>query len=172
MITIRPETPADFPAIRQILLDAFPTPAESMLVEKLREDDLAEIALVAELDGRVAGHIVFSPVRADGQWGRTGGVGLGPVAVDIRSQGQGVGSALIEQGIARARDRGFSFVVVLGEPNYYSRFGFRPASEHSLRNEYGVDAEFMLIPLKGEESLPGAALASYSPHFRSTVGSV
>ena len=83
---------------------------------------------MAEDESGIIGYIAFSPVRVEGTHEPTPGVGLAPVAVLPEYQRQGVGSRLIREGLSACKQTGFSFVVVLGEPTYYHRFGFEPAS--------------------------------------------
>jgi putative acetyltransferase len=166
--TIRPEVPADAAAVRAVHEAAFPTPQEARLVEALRAAGKSVIALVAEAGGRVVGHVLFSPVRVER--GARRGLGLAPVAVLPACQSRGIGSALIEAGLAEARPCGYHFAVVLGEPGYYARFGFARASAHGLASEYGVDEAFMVLTL-----VPGgldgmAGLVRYAPEFGMVTG--
>jgi putative acetyltransferase len=90
---------------------------------------------------------------------------LPPVAVAPPHQRRGIGSRLIERGLHVCRSMGGPFVVVLGEPDYYARFGFERASLHGLSNEYGVDEPFMVLPMQ-EDTLPrGGGLVRYAPEF-------
>ena len=128
---IRTETQDDHAAIRELLGEAFAESdgngrIEQRIVDALREDGDLSLCLVADIDGRIAGVAVFSPVAIDGakDW-----YGLGPVAVAPGDQGHGVGSALISAGLAEIAERGAAGCVVLGEPDYYGRFGFRNDGE-------------------------------------------
>lgn len=165
MITIRPERPGDSDAIHAVHRAAFPTDAEARLVDRLRADGAARVSLVAEVDGGIVGHIVFSPVSLASDSGAVAGLGLAPVAVLPDHQRRGVGSALIREGLAACRDVGCDFVVLLGHPEYYPRFGFRRASEVGLSNEYGADEAFMVLELQ-EGTLPqGGGLVKYGRQF-------
>src|SRR5262249_10126875 len=126
--TIRPERTEDAAAIRAVHCAAFPTDAEAHLVDQLRAAGQARVSLVAEVEGRVVGHIVFSPVSVVALPDGRQGLGLAPLAVVPEQQGRGVGSALTRAGLAVCRQEGCPFVVVLGHPAYYPRFGFRRAS--------------------------------------------
>ena len=147
---IRPETANDLDAIREIHVAAFPTAAESELVDALREAGNLDVSLIAIDDGssEVVGHIAFSPVTIEGGEALAG-TGLAPVAVLPEFQGKGVGQQLIEAGLLTCEESGADFVVVLGDPNYYSRFGFQPATNFEVGNEYGVGDEFMVIEFTG-----------------------
>lgn len=160
-ITIRPETQQDHQAVESILLSAFPTDAESKVVNAIRENGNAVISLVAVLDEKVIGHILFSPVTTHPPTPEKG-LGLAPVAVDPVHQSQGVGSKLIRAGLQICIALQYDYAVVLGSPNYYMRFGFQKANSFGLQNEYGVDAEFMVIKFK---SLPGSGLVKFSDEF-------
>ena len=121
------------------------------------------VLYVARVDGRIAGHILFSPVTAVP--GVTG-VGLGPMAVTPEQQRRGIGAALIDAGLARLRAVGCPFVVVLGHHEYYTRFGFVPASRHGLRCEWDVpDESFMVHVLDAGATAAAAGLIRYRPEF-------
>ncbi len=143
---IRPETADDLDAIRKVHVAAFPTAAESELVDALRVANNLDASLVAEDEdsSAVVGHIAFSPVTIEGSEALVG-TGLAPVAVLPEFQHKGVGQQLIEAGLLTCEESGTDFVVVLGDPNYYSRFGFQPATNFEVGNEYGVGDEFMVI---------------------------
>ncbi len=160
-IFIHPETPADYKAAENILLSTFPTDAESKLVNAIRKNGNAIISLVATLDEKVIGHILFSPLTTHPPTPEHG-LGLAPVAVDPAYQSKGVGSKLIRAGLQTCIDRQYDYVVVLGNPKYYTRFGFQKASEFGLQNEYGVDDEFMVVKFK---SLPVGGLVKYVNEF-------
>jgi len=164
MELIRPETAADAPAVRRVHEAAFPTSAEADLVERLRASNKAVIALVAEDEGQIVGHIVFSPVALDPLAG-TVGLGLAPVAVLPDHEKHGVGRRLVQNGLAECRAWGAGFVVVLGDPHYYGRFGFEPASKHGLLNEYRAGQEFLVFELKKGALPPHGTLVRYAPEF-------
>lgn len=145
MVTVRDERPADVDAVRTIHEAAFPSPLEAQLVDILRNAGKGVVSLVAERDGRVVGHIMFSPVQVE--HGAKHGLGLAPVAVTPLLQSQGIGSMLVQSGLAAARQRGYDFVVLLGDPAYYRRFGFTKASGYGLTNQWGVDDPFMALAL-------------------------
>ncbi|HYQ59862.1 MAG TPA: N-acetyltransferase [Desulfatiglandales bacterium] len=157
MVTIRTEEPTDVEVIRSIHQSAFPTEAEARLVDRLREESKLALSLIAEVKEHAVGHVAFSPVFVGPQSSGNQGLGLGPVAVLPEWQGNGIGEKLITRGIEDCRRDGYSFVVVLGEPEYYERFGFRRASLFGLGNEYGVDDPFMALELRlgGLPKVPG-----------------
>lgn len=164
-IIYRLEAPGDIAAIQAVNQAAFPTDAEARLVDALRASGRLLISLVAVDAGQIVGHIAFSPVRLSADPGAGEGLGLAPLAVVPAHQRRGIGSRLVREGLAACAGAGFAFVVVLGDPGYYSRFGFARARDHSLDNEYGVDEEFMVLALQpsGIPSTPG--VVRYAPEF-------
>jgi putative acetyltransferase len=138
-VQIRSETHADIPSIRAVNQAAFNTSAEADLVDALRERAQPIVSLVADDDGTIVGHIMFSPVTLPHPDLRI--MGLAPMAVVPARQRHGIGSALVHEGLERCRELGFAAVVVLGHAEYYPRFGFTPASRFSLRCEYDVPDE-------------------------------
>lgn len=127
-IVIRSETHGDAGAISEVTAAAFATleisnHTEQFIIEALRAAKALTISLVAEMDGRIVGHIAFSPVAvADGS---QGWYGLGPVSVLPACQRQGIGKALIEEGLSRLKDMGAHGCCLVGHPDYYPKFGFR-----------------------------------------------
>jgi len=163
---IRLERPEDVPAIRIVNERAFGSSSEADIVDALRRNGKATISLVAEDEGRVIGHILFSPVTVETGERELAGLGLAPVAVLPEFQNRGVGSSLVEQGIERCREAGHSFVVVLGHPHYYPRFGFTPASRFGIKCEYDVaDENFMAMELREGALQNQAGMARYQPEF-------
>jgi putative acetyltransferase len=162
---IRPETEADRAAIRAVYEAAFETPAEAELVEALRGKGLSLVSLVAEVDGRVVGHILFSPVSLN-EHAHLNLMGLGPMAVAPDRQRGGIGSALVRAGLARCTGLGCRAVVVIGHPEYYPRFGFAPADRYSLRCEYDVPKDvFMVMELETGALTGASGLVRYDDTF-------
>ena len=160
-IIIRSEQPRDLDQVRGVLKAAFPTEAESKLVDALRENGKAMISLVAVCGEDVLGHILFSSVSTTPPVDAKG-IGLAPVAVLPDVHSQGIGSALIYQGLRLCQDLGYDYCVVLGAPDYYGRFGFETASPFGIENEYGVDEEFMILHFTDREV---KGLVKYEPEF-------
>ena len=160
-IEIRDEAVEDIEQVREILRAAFPSDAESKLVDALRASGKAVISLVAMDREQVLGHILFSPVSTTPPSGAKG-IGLAPVAVQPKYHNQGIASQLIREGLRRCKELGYDYCVVLGSPKYYQRFGFEKASTYGIQNEYGVDEEFMLIRFS-ESAVQG--LVRYAPEF-------
>jgi putative acetyltransferase len=161
MYFCRPEHARDVAAIRGVLEAAFPTPAEARLVDALRLNGRLSLSIVASDGAGVVGHVAFSPVQV----GEASGLGLAPMAVLPEHQSRGVGALLVREGLATCAAQRHGFVVVLGEPEYYGRFGFERASARGLDNEYGADEAFMVL-----EVVPGSlpaqgGLVRYAPEF-------
>lgn len=165
-IAIRSETAADIPGIHAVNASAFPTADEANLVDGLREIAEPFLSLVAEVDGAVVGHILFTPVHLDANPALPG-MGLAPMAVLPEYQNQGIGSALVRAGLERLRAQGCPFVIVLGHEHYYPRFGFAPASRYSVQPTWeGVsDAVFMLLPLDPQALHGISGIVRYHPLF-------
>lgn len=162
MVVIRPEQPSDVDAVHAIHASAFPTDAEARLVDALRAAGRLSVSLVAVDACRVVGHVAFSPVSVEGV---AGGLGLAPLAVIPDCQHQGIGGHLVRDGLAAAARSGAGFVVVLGHPEYYPRFGFRRAGEVGLSNEYGADEAFMVLELQPGSLPTGGGLVTYGAEF-------
>ena len=155
---IRKESVADIEAISQVTIAAFKTLAisnhtEQFIINALRAAGALTISLVAEIDGRIVGHIAFSPITiSDGakDW-----YGLGPVSVLPEHQKQGIGKALINSGLSLLREMGGQGCALVGDPNYYKRFGFRNYPE--LIHE-GIPQEvFLALPFT--EKVPQGIVA-------------
>ncbi len=145
---IREEQPADAAAIRYVNQAAFDTSTEADLVDSLRLQASPIVSLVADENGTIAGHILFSPVTLSSE-PTLPIMGLAPMAVLPERQRQGIGSALVRAGLEECRRRGVVALVVLGHAGYYPRFGFTPASAFGLVSEYDVpDDVFMALELE------------------------
>lgn len=145
---IRAEAERDRAALHALNVSAFDGPAEAALVDLLRDQAQPLISLIAEEEGAVVGHILFSPVRLAGH-PVLRIMGLAPMAVAPSHQRRGIGSALVRAGLEQCRQLGVDAVFVLGHPDYYPRFGFSPAAARGIRSEYDVpDEVFMALELK------------------------
>ena len=164
MVTIRPEQSDDIPAVRRVHEAAFPTAEEAKLVDRLRTSGKAVVSLVAHEGNEIVGHILFSPVTLDPP-ASVVALGLAPMAVLPGHEKHGVGRRLVQNGLAECHARGACMVVVLGDPPYYGRFGFERASRHGLRNEFGVEEEFMVFMLDATGHPPPGSLVKYSREF-------
>jgi len=147
-VEIRREASSDEPAIREVNRRAFGREEEAWLVDELRDGGFVRLSLIAEEAQRIFGHILFSEavIRTEGEDTEA----LGPVAVTPERQGQGIGTALIREGLDRCARMGHRVVVLLGHPGYYPRFGFSADPARKLSSPYSGDA-FMALEL-----VPGA----------------
>lgn len=166
MISVRTEKPEDIAVIHQINAQAFGSPAEANLVDALRRNGKAVFSFVAEDNGRLVGHILFSEVVIESEEGQISGIGLAPMAVSPERQNEGIGSRLVEHGLKACREAGQPFVVVLGHSEFYPRFGFVPASRFGIRSEYDVrDEVFMILELQEGSLADFAGIAKYQSEF-------
>ena len=167
MISIREEKNDDQQGIRAVNEQAFSQPREADIVDKLRKTCPHLLSLVALDENRIVGHILFSPVTIEGKFGIIQGMGLAPMAVIPAYQRQGIGSDLVRTGIAMLRKRACPFVIVLGHPGYYPRFGFEPASRRNIRCQWeGVpDKAFMILVLDDLAMAGVSGTAEYRGEF-------
>jgi putative acetyltransferase len=161
---VRTETPDDAYAVARVIAQAFEggdeaPVAEVDLVEALRHDRawLPALSLVAVIDREVVGHVLGSRVLVGG----APAVALAPVSVLPAHQRRGVGAALVERLLAEARGAGETLVVVLGDPRYYSRFGFRAAADVGIIGPYTGET-FQALPLAADAPVGDAV---YAPPF-------
>ncbi len=164
MVTIRPEHAQDIDAIRYVHVTAFPTTGEADQVERLRASGKADVSLVAETEGTIVGHIVFSRVTFDPPLDLIA-YALAPMAVIPGHERHAVGRRLVQNGLAECHARDACMVVVLGDFGYYSRFGFELATRHGLRHEQAVGESFMVFMLEARAHPPPATLVLYAPEF-------
>ena len=147
---IRAEDGADARAIREVTEAAFAVAqhsagTEGAIVDALRAADALTVSLVAVIDGEVVGHVAFSPVTIDGA--QIGWLGLGPLSVRPDLHRQGIGTALVQEGLERVRALGGKGCVLVGDPGYYRRFGFVPDPAMRVAD---VPAEYVMrLPLDG-----------------------
>lgn len=167
-IVIRQETPADYRAVFDLVSRAFGNAEhadgdEPYLVGRLRKSSavIEELSLVAEVDGQIVGHILFTEVRA----GDTVQLALAPLSVLPVRQNRGIGSLLVNAGHERGKRLGYDYSIVLGNPGYYSRFGYFPAGQIGLKAPFPVpDGCFMVHPLQGKTPVI-SAIVEYANAF-------
>jgi putative acetyltransferase len=139
-------------------------------VDALRRNCGDLLSLVAVADEQIVGHVLFSPVTVGADREKVLGMGLGPMAVLPGHQRQGVGTQLIEYGINKLRIDGCPFIIVLGHPEYYPRFGFEPANRHGIRSEWQVpDNAFMVFVLDQSKMQGVTGVSKYRSEFSSTL---
>jgi putative acetyltransferase len=147
MVTIRQERDKEETIIAEIHRTAFGGDAEPRLVELIRKSDgyIPELSLVAEKDGLVVGHILFSPVAIVTDAEKIPALSLAPVGVLPEHQRQGIGSALVREGLTQCQRLGHHIIIVIGHPDYYPRFGFVSATEKGLTAPFDVPDEAFLV---------------------------
>jgi putative acetyltransferase len=162
VIEVREEQPSDVAAVRDLNDRAFGQSDEGRIVDALRSNGAAMLSLVAIQNGRVAGHILYSPVDVGG----VAGAALGPMAVLPGHQREGIGTLLINESRQRLEARGCPFVIVIGHPTYYPRFGFVPASCYGISSEWTVpDEAFMILVLDTSKMTGVSGRARYRREF-------
>jgi putative acetyltransferase len=166
MLIIRQERPEDAIGIRQVNEQAFGRLSEGELVDRLRKQGKITLSLVAVEDDSIVGYILFSPVKIQSEERLFYGLALGTMAVLPEFQGRGIGSLLVKTGLEKCREAGHDWVVVLGHPGYYQRFGFAPASRYGMKCEYNVQDEvFMAMELKKGKLNDCSGTVRYQPEF-------
>ena len=170
MISIRAERSQYIGEIKEVIKEAF-TKAfgrapEADLVDGLRENCPGLLSLVAANGDIVVGHILFSPVKIEGNK-IVEGMGLAPMAVMPKLQRQGIGTQMVQAGIETIKSKGWPFVIVLGHSDYYLRFGFEQASHKGIRCQWeGVPDEAFMILILDEKAMEGiSGVARYRSEF-------
>lgn len=169
---IRPEQATDFPSIRDVTIAAFAESefghnGEADLIEQIRAACPESLSLVAELEGRIAGHILFSPAEMVGDSGSSMGMALAPMSVLPGFQRQGIGTRLVEAGLDLLAERGIEWVAVVGHPAFYQRFGFEPAGGYGISCEFpGIpDDVFRVLWLSADPAEAPRGVVKYRPEF-------
>lgn len=168
MIIIRPETLADSNMISEVNKLAFGQENEARLVENIRRraNFNSKLSLVAIKNEKVVGYLLFSPIVIQTPKDDIPALALAPLAVCPKFQNQGIGSELVKQGLEECKGLGHKVIVVIGHPNYYTRFGFSSATAKGLKAPFPVpDEAFMILEL-----VPGAldgisGMIKYPPVF-------
>lgn len=167
MLKIRKEKKGDESQIHKVNELAFGQPEEANIVDALRETCPEGISLVAELNNEIVGHILFTPAVIESDTILIKGMGLAPMSVLPDYQNQGIGSQLVKEGLKIMKENGTPFIIVLGHPNYYPRFGFVKASKNQIKSEYeGVPEEAFMIIIFDEQNMRGiSGIAKYRKEF-------
>lgn len=167
MLIIRPETLEDVAPIRNVNEQAFGREVEARIVEKLREHGALTISLVAIQDGKVVGHIAFSPAVIESDSFSFEAIALGPIAVLPAYQRGGFGSQMVRAGLEECRRLGHEIIVLVGHPDYYPRFGFVPAGPKGIACEFEVPEEAWMILELREGALAGRrGTVRFQPEFK------
>lgn len=168
MVEIRQEEANDFPAVYNINSKAFKRKVEARLVDRLRlsEAFVPELSLVAIVDNRIVGHILFTEIMIVDKNKETPSLALAPMAVDPDMQHHGVGTQLIRSGFNKAIDLGYKSVIVLGHAEYYPKHGFVPTSKWQIKPPYHVPENSFLGVELVENGLSGVkGTVRYSKEF-------
>lgn len=164
-INIRPEAERDRDAIWEVNRLAFGQEAEGRLVDALREGGFVRASLVAEVGGKVVGHILFSDLPILTEGGTVSALALAPMAVLPEYQRQGIGSALVRRGVAVCKEQGQRIVIVLGHPDFYPRFGFSANLTTQLVSPFGGGPSFMALELAPGALADVSGRVQYPPPF-------
>ena len=168
MLIIRPERKDDYAQITLINNAAFEQYNEGRLVENLRKNKkfIPQLSLVAMLGGRLVGHILFFPIKILAGKSEHESIALAPVSVHPKHQKKGIGSALIKEGLAQCKKESFQSVIVLGHPEYYPRFDFKPASNWKISAPFDVpDEAFMALELSENALKNSRGVVRYPEEF-------
>lgn len=163
---VRMGSPADHEAIRQVNLVAFANGPEARLVDERGVGGYALLSLVAENDGQIVGHIMFSDLRIQTSDGIVNALALAPVAVAPDHQRQGIGSSLVSEGLRLCTERGDRIVVVLGHPEYYPRFGFSSKLAEPLICPFHSGPALMALELVPRALQGVSGELQYAPPFQ------
>jgi putative acetyltransferase len=161
---IREERPGDIASIHAVNTRAFGRDREANIVDALRSNNAVSLSLVAIREAKLIGHIMYSPVTV----GDATGTGLAPLAVLPEYQHCGAGSELVRVGNQRLGATGCRFIVVIGHPLFYPRFGFSPARMYGISCRWTVPDEAFMVAMLSEPSADLKGVAKYRPEF-STV---
>ena len=165
-VYIRPEHPDERAEVHKVIASAFRDTGEAYLVERLRFALQDRVSLVAEVEDKIVGHILFTPVTIrDGALKRSA-LGLGPMAVLPSYQHHGIGSKLVVAGLEACVAHGDSIVVVVGHPEFYPRFGFVPAAPRGLHYKSAKFDPYVFVAELAEGALEGVqGTIEYHPEF-------
>ena len=171
MTKIRFEKPEDIAFIHSVNEQAFGRVSEAKLVDTLRLACTDHLSLVADDNGSIIGHLMFTPVVVTDGKQKTEGMGLAPMAVLPSRQRQGIGTQLVDSGLRILKEKGCPFVIVLGHPEYYPRFGFQAASGCNIRTQWdGVpDEAFMILVMDHEAMQNVSGVATFRDEFNDAL---
>ncbi len=173
-INIRKETPEDYLQVIELTEKAFESLEisdhnEGKLVDKLRKAPtfVDELSLVAELNGQLVGHILFTPIVIENGAQQFQSLVLAPVSVLPEFQKMGIGGQLIRAGHQKATELGFQSVILIGHPEYYPRFGYKKASGWGIKTHYGLPSDdvFMAVELTEGALSKVSGMVVFPPEF-------
>lgn len=164
-VSIRPETDDDAPAMAQLLTDAFGGPAEATLVAALRHDGDLLASLVATSEATIVGHIAASPVACLDRGPPVPAAALAPLAVAAPLRRRGIAGGLVQKLLADLRSRNIGLVFVLGDPDYYRRFGFTPETAAAMRTPFDGPHQMAIELAPGAARNAAGRRFAYAPAF-------
>ena len=164
-VTIRPEITEDQQSIWNINQAAFEGDVEANLVDALRDEGFVEVSLVAESEREIVGHILFSRVAIVTDSSRIDALSLAPMAVLPSHQRRGIGTKLVESGLAACREQGHKIVTVLGHPEFYPRFGFSAEMAQKIESPFGGGEAWMALELSPDALRGIEGRIEFSPPF-------
>lgn len=172
-LTIRQEEPKDYPAVAKLLKSAFQDETHSdqnehLLVERLRNSDafIPELSIVAELEGKIAGHILLTKIKIWNENESFESLALAPVSVNPNHQKKGIGGQLIRAAHQKAKELGFQSVVLLGHQDYYPKFGYKPAGKYGIKIPFDAPEENCLAIELTKNALKGVSgMVAYPREF-------
>lgn len=167
-VVLRYETVSDYSTVEELTREAFwnhhvPGCDEHYLLHVIRKADsfIRELDIVAEVNGEIVGNIVYTKAKiVDDKGAYHNVISFGPISVLPAFQGKGIGSILIEYTKAMAKGLGYTAILIYGDPDYYSRFGFTAAENYKI----GTSDNMYAVPLQALELYPGA-LSNISGRF-------
>lgn len=173
MINIRVEQELDYKIVEDVIENAFLNAEltdnqEHNLVNRLRKSSefIPELSLVAEIDNKIVGHILFTKINIESNKESFESLALAPLSVLLDYQNKGIGKALMNYGLEVAKNLGYESVVVLGHENYYPKFGFKKASEFDIKPPFEVpDEAFMALELNENGLKNVSGVVKYSNAF-------
>ena len=160
---MREEKDTDTLYIRHVHIQAFDGTDEALIVEALRNNHCLAVSLVCEMDDKIVGHIAYSPLYHDD---KVIGLGLAPVAVLPEYQKKGIGSALIKKGNETALKKGVKKIFVLGDPKYYSKFGFKSAKKYNYYCKFDPEGKYFMILGKSIKQQKQKITVEYGKEFK------
>ena len=168
---VRHESEEDIADIRKLHEQAFEQSLEADIVDALRKNCKDIISLVADNDGKIIGHVLFSPAEILGPHGVLKGVALAPMAVLPDMRRKGVGTRLVKHGLVQLMRAGCPFIIVIGRPDYYSHFGFGPASEFGIKCQWEniADEVFMILWIDKTKAQGISGFAQLREEFNEAV---
>jgi len=170
VVNIRPETDADVTTIYHVNAQGFGREKEAEFVNHLRDHHGITLSLVAEYNGLLVGHALFSPVRIEPDGAGFNSVALAPLAILPQYQRQGIGSRLVMEGIEKIRSSGYDIIFLVGHPQYYPRFGFTQAGLRGFRCEFDVpDEAWMLLETANKDYKILERTVYFRPEFRVAI---